>query len=241
MSETPSFINAKIKSIREILDNERYDIDVFQREYRWQKKQIEQLIGDLTDKFLSNYDPKHEPEHVQNYSKYYMGSIILNLKGNNKSIIDGQQRLTSFTLLLIYLNNLQKNREDSVAIDRFIFSTKYRTKSFNLQIEDRKECMKHLYDEENFDVSDKNESVKNILERFSDIEELFPSDLTEKALPFFIDWLIEQVVFVVIETYSDDDAYKIFETMNDRGLNLTQTEILKGYLLSQIKTEETKN
>ena len=56
-----------------------------------------------------------------------------------------------------------------------------------------------------------------------------------------IDWLIQNVMFVVIETYSDENAYKIFETMNDRGLSLTQTDMLKGYLLSKITTKEDKN
>jgi len=172
-----------------------------------------------------------------------MGSIILNLEGNQKLIIDGQQRLTSLTLLLIYLNTLQKNfkDEDKVSVDRLIFSTKYGKKSFNLQIEDRIDCIKSLYDEQPFDTSEKNESVVNLIDRYEDIEELFPSELTKESLPYFIDWLIQNVMFVVIETYSDENAYKIFESMNNRGLSLTQTDMLKGYLLSKITTKEDKN
>jgi len=240
LSETVSFIIAKAKSIREILDNEKYEVDVFQREFAWKKKQIEQLLEDLTNKFFTNYEENHDRHEVQNYSKYYLGSIILNLKGNRKSIIDGQQRLTSITLLLMYLNNLQKNNEKKVSVEKLILSEKYGKKSYNIQIDDREDCMKALLDEEYYDSSDKNESVKNLVERFNDIEELFPSELTKKVLPYFIDWLIDNVIFVVIETYSDDDAYKIFETMNDRGLNLTPTEMLKGYLLSNLKTDDEK-
>ncbi len=66
-------------------------------------------------------------------------------------------------------------------------------------------------------------------------------ELDDKSLPYFIDWLINNVVFVEIITYSDDDAYTIFETMNDRGLNLTPTEMLKGYLLSSVNEEKQKN
>lgn len=54
------------------------------------------------------------------------------------------------------------------------------------------------------------------------------------ALPYFIDWLLRHVHLVEITAYSDEDAYTIFETMNDRGLSLTQTEMLKGYLLANI-------
>jgi uncharacterized protein with ParB-like and HNH nuclease domain len=53
-------------------------------------------------------------------------------------------------------------------------------------------------------------------------------------LPYFIDWLLENVHLVEITAYSDDDAYTIFETMNDRGLSLSPTDMLKGYLLANI-------
>jgi len=243
MSEKLSFVNAITKSIRDILDTEEYSVDFYQREYLWQKKHIQHLLEDLTSKFLTNFDEKHERGQVKDYSKYFMGSIILNLKENQKLIIDGQQRLTSLTLLLIYLNNLQKNNkdEDKVLVDNLIFSKKFGKKSFNIQIQDRIDCIRSLYDDISFEAPEKNESVTNLMDRYDDMEELFPPELTKKTLPYFIDWLIEHVMFVVIETYSDEDAYKIFETMNNRGLSLTQTDMLKGYLLSKITTKEDKN
>ena len=76
-------------------------------------------------------------------------------------------------------------------------------------------------------------------ERYNDIVQSFPEELAEKALPYFIDWFIENVVIVEITAYSDENAYTIFETMNDRGLNLTPSEMLKGYVLSKI-TDATK-
>jgi hypothetical protein len=65
----------------------------------------------------------------------------------------------------------------------------------------------------------KDASVINIVERYNDTQELMSSELDDKSLSYFIDWLINNVVFVEIITYSDDDAYTIFETMNDRGLS----------------------
>ena len=66
-----------------------------------------------------------------------------------------------------------------------------------------------------------------------DLEECFPEELRDDALPYFIDWLVENVHLVEITAYSDDDAYTIFETMNDRGLSLSPTDMLKGYLLAE--------
>ena len=79
-----------------------------------------------------------------------------------------------------------------------------------------------------------------MVERYEEIDDLLHPNLKERALPFFIDWLIDRVIFVEIKAYSDEDAYLIFETMNDRGLSLNSTEILKGYLFSQVEPEELK-
>ncbi|MYK19977.1 DUF1524 domain-containing protein, partial [Candidatus Poribacteria bacterium] len=57
----------------------------------------------------------------------------------------------------------------------------------------------------------------------------------------FIDWLLEKVCLVEITTEDDDSAYTIFETMNDRGLSLTPTAMLRGYLLSNIEDSECRN
>jgi len=235
MEKQTKIIRADDKSVREMLDKTKYIVDFFQREYRWERKHIEQLIDDLTAKFFSNYEEFHTRTEVQNYERYYLGPVVLSSKESGRSIIDGQQRLTSMTLFLIYLNNLQKEKENQVPIKDLIFSEKYAEKSFNLQVPDRKEVMESLYNGHSFNSNGRGESIQNIVDRYNDIAELFPEELKKRPLPYFIDWLIENVIFVEILTYSDEDAYTIFETMNDRGLNLTSTEMLKGFVLSSIK------
>jgi len=240
MTDQQKIIDANDKSVRQILDTKKYSIDVFQREYRWQRKHMEQLIVDLTTKFYACYDESHERPEVRNYNKYYLGPLVLRIKNGVNSIIDGQQRLTSLTLLLIYLNNLQKDSTKKVSIEKLIYSESFSEKSFNLQVDDREQCISSLYDTGDYVQDEMSESVLNIIERYNDIEEIFPDDLKDRALPFFIDWLVEHVIFVEIVTFSDDDAYTIFETMNDRGLNLTSAEMLKGYLLSALDTQKKK-
>lgn len=100
--------------------------------------------------------------------------------------------------------------------------------------------MEALYTGQTFEENGQLESVANILARYQDIEDRFPEELTGEALPFFADWLIENVHLVEITAYSDEDAYTIFETMNDRGLSLTPTDMLKGYVLANITDPESR-
>ena len=149
-------------------------------------------------------------------------------------VVDGQQRLTSLTLLLTYLHNLQREREDAEPIETLIFSKKFGDRSFNLDVPDRNDCMEALFEGQPFDTAGKVESVVNLVGRYQDIDDVFPEELRGRALPFFIDWLVEKVNLVEITAYADEDAYTIFETMNDRGLSLSATDMLKGYLLASI-------
>ena len=162
MSNAADTISAYAKNIACILRTQKYDIDVFQREYKWERKQIEQLLSDLESKFLSAYNEQDERRKVEEYPPYYLGSIIVSSKGGKLSIIDGQQRLTSITLLLIHLHNLQKESKEKVEIESLIFSEKYAWKTYNLIIADRRECMDALYNGRDFNPSGKEESVRNI-------------------------------------------------------------------------------
>lgn len=227
-------ILGKAKTVRELLKGVKYSIDYYQREYKWHEKQIRELVDDLSNKFLEEFQTTHPRTKVADYPHYFLGSIIISKKDGNGYIVDGQQRLTSLTLLLILLRNLQKERLDKVNVDELIFSERYGQKSFNLHVDERTPAMEALYEGQSFDVADRSESVQNLVQRYRDLETCFPEELRSDALPYFVDWLLENVHLVEITAYSDDDAYTIFETMNDRGLSLSPTDMLKGYLLANI-------
>jgi uncharacterized protein with ParB-like and HNH nuclease domain len=229
-----SEILGEAHTICELMKGVKYSIDYYQREYKWQSKQIRELVDDLTGKFLESFDPTHAPERVADYAHYFLGSIIISKKDNASYIVDGQQRLTSLTLLLILLRRLQNGRPDQVNVDELIVSEKFRKKSFNLHVDERTPCMEALYEGSVPNLNGLSESIQNLDARYRDIEESFPDELRGHALPYFIDWLLENVHMVEITAYSDDDAYAIFETMNDRGLSLSPTDMLKGYLLANI-------
>ena len=94
-------IQGKTRSVRELLSGAKYGIDYYQREYKWQTKQMAELVSDLTGAFLEDYQEAHQRADVANYGHYFLGSIVISQRDNERLIVDGQQRMTSLTLLLL--------------------------------------------------------------------------------------------------------------------------------------------
>ena len=234
-------IRGEDRSVKTLLA-QKFRIDYYQRDYKWESKHIREMIEDMSTRFLQDYESHHERKAVAKYGQYFLGSIIISRKNGERFIVDGQQRLTSLTLLLIYLDRLQKERSEThrVAITNLIYSVQYGSPSFNLDVAERNACLQFLIEGKLPDPTDQPPSVQNLINRFADIEEIFPDELRVDALPYFLDWLTEKVMLVEITAFSDDDAYTIFETMNDRGLSLAPTDMLKGYLLANIMDDESR-
>ena len=231
-------IDGRARTVRELLDKAKYAIDFYQREYAWQERQVRELIDDLTGKFLDSYEPGHSRHEVEGYGHYFLGSIVISHKRGQRFVVDGQQRLTTLTLLLIHLHRLQEGRDKRVDVQNLVYSEKYGRKSFNLDVPDRVEVMQKLMANRPIEANGESESVRNISARYGNIADHLPEEVTGSALLYFVDWLLENVHLVEIEAFSDEDAYTIFETMNDRGLSLSLPEMLKGYVLANVRHED---
>ena len=230
-------IDAKPKTIGALLHDGRYSIDDYQREYKWTTKQVEELLTDLSTRFAEEWTEGDPRKAVQRYGGYFLGSVVLSHRDGRSLIVDGQQRLTTLTLLLMYLHRRTQDRPDVRKLDELIYSWDFGDRAFNLDVDERTPAMEALFRGETPDDNGAPESVRNIIRRYTDIERVFPDAVPDEALPWFVDWLIEKVTLVEITAFSDDDAYTIFETMNDRGLSLTPLEMLKGWLLANIHHE----
>ena len=134
MSKIDNKIEAHDRTLSWVLEKKKYTVDYFQREYSWGQKHIEQLVSDLTTSFLNEYTDGDSRTDGANYNNYYLGPFVISEKKGIRSIIDGQQRLTSLTLLLIYINNLQKEIGLNEDIKDMIFSESRGIKSFNIQV-----------------------------------------------------------------------------------------------------------
>ena len=234
-------ILAKDYRLSEILSNKKYSVDYFQREYNWEQINIEQLISDLVGAFMENYHEGDTVKKVADYGTYYMGSIVLSERNGVNSIIDGQQRITSLTLLLIYLYHAT-GKTMGEQISNMIYSDSYDEKSFNIDVPERQECLQSLFEKGEYSVKDTDdESTKNMSERYADICNCFPrDDFKGDMLRAFVYWVKEKLILVKITALSEENAYTIFETMNDRGVPLTSSDMLKGFILSKFTHDDKR-
>ncbi len=230
-------IDGKPRSVRELFVGRRYSVDYYQREYGWSEANVRELVEDLSGRFLGSWDESHERSDVAAYRPYFLGPIVTDSRKGTFFLVDGQQRLTTLTLLLILLHHLQQGRsdEDRVDVRDLIASHRFGRYSFVLDVEERVACMSALLEGRAPTMPDDDDSVTNLWNRYEDLCQFFPEELKGLALPFFVDWLLERVIIVEIGTSDPEMAIEIFESMNDRGLRLTTTDMLKSYLLANIR------
>ena len=136
-------IRGQAKNIRSLLANAKYSIDYFQREYRWEKKQVGEAMDDLTRTALSR-EQDDERRGKAGHDKYFLGTIIVSDSDGKRFVTDGQQRLTTITLLLIALYQRLPDGEQRAALKQLIYSYRDGATSFNLDIRERHACMKAL-------------------------------------------------------------------------------------------------
>ncbi len=237
-------VDSKAYPLKELF-LDKFDVDFYQREYVWQKKQLEDLLTDLSVEFLKNWTIGDTPDKVRSYDPYFMGEIVLSYKdGARSSIIDGQQRITTFTLLLIYLLKTYGHLPlfPCADVEKAIYSDDFGTPRFNLDIEQRNNCMLSLFRNGTYTPTETDKQyVQNIVDRYNDISECWNEQINENNAVNFAYWIKEKVVFSKVWTNNDEFAYVIFETMNDRGLSLTQVEMLRSFLLANIDSENRNN
>lgn len=237
-----SSVTPHYRTIQQLLQSRSFSIDEYQREYKWERKNIEELVSDLQAKFETSYSVGDPPKAASGYASYFLGSIIVTRRGNKSYLVDGQQRVTSLTLLLIYLYRAAKERSLGVAstIEPLIFSDNYGEPQFNLDIADRLPVIRALFNGESLNADGKDESIKAILARYEDIEDLDLVNELGDGIANFIYWLIGNVGLIEISTETDAHAYSIFETMNDRGKPLSPVDMLKAYLLAPIADDHER-
>ena len=107
-------MSEKITSLKveDIFNNktDKYKIPIYQRNYAWKEPQIRQLIQDIYDYYL-----KDNREKENEIKKYYIGTLVVrpDKEKNTFEVIDGQQRLTTLSMLVAYLNSIVKGQDNT--------------------------------------------------------------------------------------------------------------------------------
>jgi uncharacterized protein with ParB-like and HNH nuclease domain len=234
-----SAITPHYRTISQLLNSRKFSIDEYQREYKWGRQHIEELVTDLLGKFNSSYHLGDLPSAASRYAEYFLGSVIVANRDGKNILVDGQQRVTSLTLLLIHLYRETEERDLDVSTDirSLIYSSNFGAKSFNLDIPERLPVIRALFAGEEFTPDGTDDSIQGLVDRYDDIVGFGLAEELGDALEPFTYWLLGRVGVIEIETEGDTDAYSIFESMNDRGRPLSPVDMLKAYLLAPIESD----
>ncbi len=190
------------RSVQKLLQSRSFSIDEYQREYKWEKSNIDELLIDLQLKFQSYYRAGDDTRMVSNYDEYFLGSIIVSSRNGRSYLIDGQQRVTSLSLLLICLYRASKEQNLQVlqTIAPLIFSDNFGEPKFNLDIAERLPVIEALFKGDPFNPDGKDESIQTMHARYRDIEQNdLIADLGD-SLPYFAYWLMTRVGLIEIAT-----------------------------------------
>ena len=234
-------LNPYNKTYRQLMGNGlRFEIPKFQRDYSWETEQWDDLWLDLMSLLEDD-----ESEH-------YMGYLVLQTSNNkNFSIIDGQQRLTTMSLLVLsvlkclddlIINNVdnennQKRKEALLGsyIGYINPVTLISDNKIKLNRNSDDYYRQHLVLLKDLPIRNTNSSEKHMRECF-----LWFYDRAKKTfktgedLAGFIDNIVDKLSFTVIEVTDQLNAFKVFETLNARGVQLSSSDLLKNYLFSVV-------
>lgn len=228
-------LTAEQKSIDEIFSGKsKYIIPPYQRAYSWDEEQCSELLEDITNAFLTNEE-----------DGYFIGNIVIaksSEERNSLEVIDGQQRLITLTLFLKILSELDSTNnalDDSIWIkdrrDRNKKEQRVQTRVF--------EDKDSLFLQEVLEVSSEKLCKEKATNRFIKNICLFAKELKEnkkilEKIEEFANFILDRVTLLPIEsTDTNQDkarekALKIFETINNRGKPLSDSDIFKANLYS---------
>lgn len=226
---------------KELLNGiEHYLIPMYQRNYAWGNSEIEQLIVDIMD---AQIDAKNAKEH----KNYYLGTLVvferpqISSKRKVFEVIDGQQRFTTLSLLIIYLKNyfitIDSNYDMSWYKDQNIeFESRPKsTQTLELLLNDNLETYEHLHE------ANLNPAIINGYKSISEvIKSKFVTPNNDNQQPTttlqeFCDYLFQYVQIARVPVPDETDLNHYFEVMNNRGEQLEKHEIIKARLLSVIE------
>ncbi|WP_053070046.1 DUF262 domain-containing protein [Clostridium sp. K25] len=232
-----------------------YQIPDYQRQYSWKDEQVTQLWDDIYEAYLNNKD-----ESTMD-TNYFLGSLIVIAKGNGiEDIVDGQQRITTLMILLCVLRRVYPKINSKVdpiqnpkvvkikKIENCISNSndihRLRLQSDPAHASDFEDLIAEKEEFSDIKKPSKKEIENEVKNRYINTAYIFNEYLTnlgEVEAGNFINYLLNQVKLIKITCYDESFAIKLFQVLNDRGMDLSAADIIKGYLLAPISRDEHKH
>ena len=223
-----------------------YYIDFYQRDYKWNKEPVERLLDDIFFKFNLEYASKEKEDLTPSkeivtayYPWYYLNNYVTNVIDGKIFVVDGQQRLTTLTIILIKLYHLcdKFNSDSKEWIERKIVGYSGPKKEFWMHhvkhIKTLEELLKSDEDLKKVTTST-GITAENIVANYGFVSKWLDDNLTSKhKLETFIFYYLYRLVLINL-TVEQTNVPMVFEVINDRGVKLKPYEILKGKLLGLI-------
>lgn len=210
----------------------QFVIPIYQRNYDWGKFQCEQLLNDILE-----VGKTKQPHFIGSIVYIHDGVYTTGIK--ELIIIDGQQRLTTITLIYIALYNYARENEQvelaNKIFEKYIIN-KFADNNGKLKLkptENNSEDLKALINRTQISTLSK---YSNIIDNYN----FFKNQISETNYKTILDGM-QMLMFVEISLErSHDNAQRIFESLNSTGLNLSQADLIRNYILMEKTSQEQK-
>lgn len=209
-------------------------VPLYQRPFAWETNNVRELFEDIKNTYPN---------------EYFIGTVVVTNKEDHLEIVDGQQRLATISLFFIAVRDLFKeigeNRKADIIEKKYLIDERLREEETQQRITlnsiDNEFYLKALIEKHNIDPTRDShnrlsESYKYLI-KF--VKNKYESEGIDHVLDL-IDFIDKKLLITIVKVSDDVNAFTVFETLNDRGLVLSQTDLIKNYLFSKASTRQTE-
>lgn len=228
-------MKAEQRTFSELVDGQRQLlVPLYQRPYSWTKKQRATLVDDIFDKF----------EDVDTPDNHFLGSVVLAPATGSSFfgiqrllVVDGQQRLTSLYIFVLAIRDRLRERDQNGAAEKtndIYLINRHETGESRLKLlptQLDRSALEHLVD-----GTTRPDGPSEILTAFDEFSALVEK-MNDDGLSKLLNVITSRMEIIAISLSAEDNTFRIFESLNDKGLSLTQGDLLRNHVFMMLPTQ----